>query len=155
MKSLKEQSQSTDLNNAVFITGHPLLKKLSEIILCSVGLKSKEVLFLREIISRVQFMDLSIITIKGIPMRSDIDYDATLNVITSEIRKKVFENLLFQDEIEKENFYKIAVHLNEKYLIESASLNTTNENITIHGYQINGPTFASLLEEIVIINLKT
>ena len=67
----------------------------------------------------------------------------------------IFENLLFQDEIEKENFYKIAVHLNEKYLIESASLNTTNENITIHGYQINGPTFASLLEEIVIINLKT
>jgi len=71
----------------------------------------------------------------GIECPSEINPDIRDIITSNNYRKKIFGNMLFEENDERENFYEILEHLDDSYKITAAkvlpSFTEMNHNISI------------------------
>lgn len=146
MKSLKVPNQLTDRNNISernYLNAHSIIdmgvsSNLDDFfagVFGSIGIEINGTYKISELLKTFNDKNIKVLSVCGIECPSEINPDIRDIITSNNSRKKIFGNMLFEENDERENFYDILNHLDDSYKITAAkvlpSFTEMNHNLSI------------------------
>lgn len=101
----------------------------------SIGIEINRTYKISELLKTFNDKNIKVLSVCGIECPSEINPDIRDIITSNNYRKKIFGNMLFEENDERENFYEILEHLDDSYKITAAkvlpSFTEMNHNISI------------------------
>lgn len=146
MKSLRVPNRSTGRNNISkrnYLSAHSIIdmgvsSNLDDFfagVFGSIGIEINRTYKISELLKTFNDKNIKVLSVCGIECPSEINPDIRDIITSNNYRKKIFGNMLFEENDERENFYEILEHLDDSYKITAAkvlpSFTEMNHNISI------------------------